>query len=104
MSYFAPSCPSWCEIAGQRPHRLHFHAVAMLSDTVVTISAWHGEPDRAEVSVITYDPDTGKRAGIPPLELTPTAARCLGLALIARGPERELGDLLIRAADLLKEA
>lgn len=104
MSYFAPSCPSWCEIADQRRHRLHFHAVAVLGDTVVTISAWHGEPDRAEVSVITYDPGTGERAGIPPLELPPTVARCLGQALIARGRDRELGELLVRAADLLGEA
>lgn len=92
-------CPfAWCKITCQHA-AVHVALVALLHDVAVSIRTFGGP---AEVTVTAYEPGTTSTAGIPPTVLTPAAARTLGQALIARGRDRELGEALIRAADLIE--
>lgn len=92
-------CPTypWCEVDGD--HVFHFaHVGDLLDDITVMVFAIDGP---AEVAVTAYGPGTTRTAGIPQTVLPPAAARTLGQVLVARGRDRELGEALIRAADLI---
>ena len=91
MSRPCPTYP-WC--ATKRAHAIHFaDGVYLPPDTVVMVSAEFDEPARVTITI-----------GRTQEQLTPLAARTLGHILIARRGDVELGEALIKAADLIEAA
>lgn len=90
------TCPTWC--TQTTAHHWHHALVAALDgDTMVAVTTATAGGD-AQVRLSVWH---GDELAAPATYLTPLAARTLGQALVARGRDRELGEALIRAADLI---